>query len=204
MTFNKKIPGARDFLDYTYRLRWYVLTVMVVFAIFTAIGYTIAVTSPSFTDQTITGFKEEVGPLKETSALQLMLSIFENNVIKCFMVVVLGLALGIAPLLFMVANGIVIGIVVGATLAKAGLLYVMVGILPHGIIEMHMVFLSAAIGLKLGFDVIRALVLKKVHLWKDIREGLLIFIFWVAPLLFVAAFMETFVTGTLLYMLFSH
>ncbi len=204
MTFNKKIPGARDFLDYTYRLRWYVLTVMVVFAIFTAIGYTIAVTSPSFTDQTITGFKEEVGPLKETSALQLMLGIFENNVIKCFMVVVLGLALGIAPLLFMVANGIVIGIVVGATLAKAGILYVMVGILPHGIIEMPMVFLSAAIGLKLGFDVIRALVLKKVHLWKDIREGLLIFIFWVAPLLFVAAFMETFVTGTLLYMLFSH
>ena len=204
MTFNKKIPGARDFLDYTYRLRWYVLTVMVVFAIFTAIGYTIAVTSPSFTDQTITGFKEEVGPLKETSALQLMLGIFENNVIKCFMVVVLGLVLGIAPLLFMVANGIVIGIVVGATLAKAGILYVMVGILPHGIIEMPMVFLSAAIGLKLGFDVIRALVLKKVHLWKDIREGLLIFIFWVAPLLFVAAFMETFVTGTLLYMLFSH
>ena len=204
MTFNKKIPGARDFLDYIYKLRWYVLTVVVVFAIFTAIGYTIAVTSPSFTDQTISGFKEEVSPLKETSALQLMLGIFENNVIKCFLVVVLGLALGIAPLLFMVANGIVIGIVVGATLAKTGLLYVMVGILPHGIIEMPMVFISAAIGLKLGFDVIRAIVLRKVHLWKDIREGLLIFIFWVAPLLFVAAFMETFVTGTLLYMLFAH
>ncbi len=204
MAFNKKIPGARDFLDYTYKLRWYILTVVAVFAIFTAIGYTVAVTSPSFTDQTITGFKEEVGPLKQTSALQLMLSIFENNVIKCFLVVVLGLALGIAPLLFMVANGIVIGIVVGATLAKTGLLYVLVGILPHGIIEMPMVFLSAAIGLKLGFDVIRALVQRKAHLWRDVREGLLIFIFWVAPLLFVAAFMETFVTGTLLYMLFAH
>jgi stage II sporulation protein M len=204
MAFNKKIPGARDFLDYTYKLRWYILTVVAVFAIFMAIGYMVAVMSPSFTDQTITGFKEEVGPLKQTSALQLMLGIFENNVIKCFLVVVLGLVLGIAPLLFMMANGIVIGIVVGATLAKAGILYVMVGILPHGIIEMPMVFLSAAIGLKLGFDVIRALVLKKVHLWRDVREGLLIFIFWVAPLLFVAAFMETFVTGTLLYMLFAH
>ncbi len=204
MAFNKKIPGARDFLDYTYKLRWYILTVVAVFAIFMAIGYMVAVMSPSFTDQTITGFKEEVGPLKQTSAIQLMLGIFENNVIKCFLVVVLGLALGIAPLLFMMANGVVIGIVVGATLTKAGLLYVMVGILPHGIIEMPMVFLSAAIGLKLGFDVIRALVLKKVHLWRDVREGLLIFIFWVAPLLFVAAFMETFVTGTLLYMLFAH
>ncbi|MGA9140899.1 MAG: stage II sporulation protein M [Methanocella sp.] len=204
MAFNKKIPGARDFLDYTYKLRWYLLTVVAVFAIFMALGYMVAVMSPSFTDQTITGFKEEVGPLKQTSAIQLMLGIFENNVIKCFLVVVLGPALGIAPLLFMMANGVVIGIVVGATLAKAGLLYVMVGILPHGIIEMPMVFLSAAIGLKLGFDVIRAIVLKKVHLWRDVREGLLIFIFWVAPLLFVAAFMETFVTGTLLYMLFAH
>lgn len=204
MTFNKKIPGARDFLDYTYKLRWYILTVVVVFAFFTAIGYIIAVTSPSFTEQTITGFREEVGPLKETSALQLMLAIFENNVIKCFLVVVLGLVLGIAPLLFMMANGIVIGIVIGAALANAGLLYVMVGILPHGVIEMPMVFISAAIGLKLGFDVIRAVVQKDVHLWKNIREGLLIFIFWVAPLLFVAAFMETFVTGTLLYMLFAH
>ncbi|OPY25996.1 MAG: hypothetical protein A4E28_02792 [Methanocella sp. PtaU1.Bin125] len=204
MTFTKKIPGARDFLDYTYNLRWYVLAVVLVFALFTAIGYAIAVTSPAFTDQTIAGFREEVGPLKQTSALQLMLGIFENNVIKCFLVVVLGLALGIAPVLFMMANGIVIGIVVGATLAKAGLLYVVVGILPHGVIEMPMIFISAAIGLKLGFDVIRALVMKKVHLWKDIREGLLIFIFWVAPLLFVAAFLETFVTGTLLYMFFAN
>jgi stage II sporulation protein M len=204
MGVSKKIPGPRDFLDYVYRLRWYLLTVVAVFAIFMALGYIVAVTQPSFTDQTISGFKEEVGPLKQTSALGLMLGIFENNVIKCFLVVVLGLALGIAPLLFMMANGIVIGIVIGATLARAGLLYVMVGVLPHGVIEMPMVFLSAAIGLKLGFDVIRALVLKKVHLWKDIREGLLMFIFWIAPLLFVAAFMETFVTGTLLYILFAH
>ncbi len=204
LTFNKKIPGPRDFLGYAYRLRWYMLTVVAVFTVFAIFGYVIAATSPSFTDQTISGFKDEVGPLKQISALQLMLSIFENNVIKCFLVVVLGLALGIAPLLFMMANGIVIGIVVGATLTKTGLLYVLVGIVPHGIIEMPMVFLSAAIGLKLGFDVIRALVQRKVHLWRDVREGLLIFIFWVAPLLLLAAFMETFVTGTLLYILFAH
>jgi stage II sporulation protein M len=194
----------KDFLGYVYDLRWYLLIIVAVFAVFVAIGYTIAVTSPTFTDNTISDFKEQVGPLKETSALGLMLGIFENNVIKCFLVVVLGLVAGVAPLLFTVANGIVIGIVVGATMGKSGLLYVLVGILPHGVIEMPMVFLSAAIGLKLGSDVLRALIQKKVHLWKDIREGLLIFVFWVAPLLFVAAFMETFVTGTLLYLLFAH
>jgi stage II sporulation protein M len=204
MTFNKKIPGLRDFLNYTYDLRWYLLIIVGIFVAFAIIGYAVAVMSPGYTDQTINEVKDQVGPLKETSALGLMLGIFENNVIKCFLVVVLGLAIGVAPLLFIVANGIVIGIVVGATIGKTGLLYVLVGILPHGIIEMPMVFLSAAIGLKLGYDVLRGLIQKKVHLWKDIKEGLLIFAFWVAPLLLVAAFMETFVTGTLLYLLFAH
>jgi stage II sporulation protein M len=204
LTFNKKIPGLKDFLDYVYDLRWYILVIVTIFVAFAAIGYGVAVMSPEYTDQTISEVKDQVGPLKETSALGLMLGIFENNVIKCFLVVVLGLAVGIAPLLFTVANGIVIGIVIGATIGKTGLLYVLVGILPHGIIEMPMVFISAAIGLKLGYDVLRALVQKKVPIWKDIKEGLLIFVFWVAPLLLVAAFMETFVTGTLLYLLFAH
>jgi stage II sporulation protein M len=204
MTFNKKIPGLNDFLGYVYNLRWYVLIIVAIFAVFAVIGYTVAITSPSYTDQTISEVKDQVGPLKETSALGLMLGIFENNVIKCFLVVVLGLAAGIAPLLFTIANGIVIGIVIGATIGKTGLLYVLVGILPHGIIEMPMVFISAAIGLKLGSDVLRALIQRKVYLWKDIKEGLLIFVFWVAPLLLVAAFTETFVTGTLLYLLFAH
>jgi stage II sporulation protein M len=225
MTFNKKIPGLNDFLGYVYDLRWYLLVIVIIFAVFAAIGYTFAIMSPSYTDQTINEVKDQVGPLKETSALGLMLGIFENNVIKCFAVTVGGLFIGLAPLAFTVANGIVIGIVVGATIGKTGLLYVLVGILPHGIIEMPMVFISAAIGLKLGFDALRlayrfiravigsfwgseiqwSLFMKKLdNIWKDFKEGVLIFAFWVAPLLLVAAFMETFVTGTLLYLLFAH
>lgn len=224
MTFNKKIPGLNDFLDYVYDLRWYILMVMTIYATFAAIGYGIAVTSPTLTDQTISDVRDQVGPLKETSALGLMLGIFENNVVRCFLVVILGIVIGAVPLLFTIANGIVIGIVIGATIGRTGVLYVLVGLLPHGIIEMPMVFISAAIGLKLGYDMLRLVIRailaasggnpgsdvqrplsqKKVSLWTDIKEGLLIFIFWVAPLLFVAAFMETFVTGTLMYLLFSH
>lgn len=204
VSFERKIPGPKDFVGYVYNLRWYILAIILLFTIFAGLGYMVTVLSPSFTDQTISGFKEEVGPLKEASALGLMLGIFENNAIKCFIVVILGLAFGLAPLLFIVANGLVIGIVVGATMAKSGLLYVLVGILPHGIIEMPMVFLSAAIGLKLGADMLRALIRRNVNVVKDVREALLVFIFWIAPLLLIAAFLETFVTGALLYILFQH
>ncbi len=214
MTFNKKIPGLKDFLDYAYNLRWYLLVIVAVFAICMAIGYSIGMTLPSLTGNTISDLKDQVGTLKETSSLGFMLGIFENNVIKCFLAVILGLAVGVAPLAFTIANGFVVGIAVGYVTGQSGLLYVLVGMLPHGVIEMPMVFLSGAIGLKLGWDVLRSLyragrvrrppVRKQIDLWKDIKEGLLIYVFWVAPLLLVAAFLETFVTGTLLYLLFSH
>lgn len=223
MTFNKNIPGLKDFLDYSYNLRWYLLIIVAVFSICLAIGYSIGMTLPSLTGNTISDLKDQVGTLKETSSLGFMLGIFENNVIKCFLAAILGLAAGVAPLAFTVANGFVVGIAVGYVMGDSGLLYVLVGMLPHGIIEMPMVFLSGAIGLKLGSDVLRSLyrtiraaigtkqssdlsrpVQKKIDLWKDIKEGLLIYVFWVAPLLFVAAFLETFVTGTLLYLLFAH
>ena len=219
MAFNKVIPGQRDFRDYVYRLRWYLLAIVITFVAFAAIGYLVGLLDPSFTQQIISGFKNDVGPLRQVSPLDLMMGIFANNVIKCFMVVVLGLGAGVAPLLFIVANGLMIGDVVGYSVGRGGLLYVLVGMLPHGVVEMPMVFLSGAIGLKLGTDILRSLgraVLdavrgpgsdagrKKIELLKDIREALLIFAFWVAPLLLVAAFLETFVTGTLLYVLFAH
>lgn len=201
MTFENRIPGPRDFAGYVYRLRWHLLAIIVLFAMFTAAGFVVAVAYPAFTDNTITEFKEEVGPLKELSPFGLMLGIFENNAIKCFLSVVLGLALGIAPIVFIIANGFVIGIVVGATFAKAGILYIIVGIVPHGVVEMPMVLISAAIGLKLGTDVLRKVFRLKAEVVKDLKEALLVFFFWIAPLLFIAAFLETFVTSTLLYLI---
>ena len=217
MTFENRIPGPRDFAGYIYRLRWHLGAIILLFALFMAMGFAVAAAYPAFTESTISGFQEEVSPLKEMSVLGLTLAIFENNVIKCFLTVVLGLALGIAPIIFIIANGFVIGIVIGATFVKTGILYVIVGIVPHGVIEMPMVFISAAIGLKLGTDMMRAILsatgsvfkidaLTKLdsgakYIWKDLREALLVFIFWIAPLLLIAAFLETFVTGTLLYLL---
>jgi stage II sporulation protein M len=179
---------------------------------------------PSLTGNTISDLKDQVGTLKEMSSLGFMLGIFENNVIKCFLALILGIAVGLAPLAFTIANGFVVGVAVGYVTGQSGLLYVLVGMVPHGVIEMPMVFLSGAIGLKLGWDVLRSLyrairdatgtkpgsdvnrspARKQINLWKDVKEGLLIYVFWVAPLLLVAAFLETFVTGTLLYLLFAH
>ncbi len=200
---NVKIPGPRDFLRYVWGLRTYLLVVIVLFAMFYVIGYVAVMTIPDLGSTIVSNFKQEVSPLKQASALGLMLGIFGNNALKCLMVIVLGLAFGIAPALFVLANGLILGIVIGVTVQSTSWLYILVGVVPHGLIELPMVFISSAIGLKLGVDMLLKFIKGNVSLSKEIKEALLIYFVWVLPLLFLAAAVETFVTGPLLYLIFG-
>jgi stage II sporulation protein M len=183
-------------------LRGYLLAAVLIFLAFYMLGYLFAVVSPSATDSAMSSFSDEVAPMKDLSPIGLMLGIFENNVIKTFLMMVLGLVFGIAPAIFTLVNGLMLGIVSGATASKYGLLYVAVGTIPHGIVELPMVLISAAIGLKLGTDLLLSIFRRRVNLINDLKEGLLIYLCWIFPLLFLAAILETFVTGPLLYFLF--
>ena len=204
MTVNVKIPGPIYFLKYIWGLKLYILAVLLIFAAFFAIGYLAVMTVPDVGNMVVSNFKEEVSPLKELSPVGLMMGIFANNAFKCLLVIVLGLAVGIAPLIFILANGLILGIVIGVTMKSTSLLYVLVGVVPHGVIELPMVFVSAAIGLKLGVDMLRALLGKNVNVVDKLVESLMIYLVWIFPLLFLAAFVETFVTGPVLYLLFGH
>jgi stage II sporulation protein M len=202
MSLNLTIPGPRTFIRYVYGLRLYLLAVVAIFLAFYLLGYVFSTFSPDVTGNVISGFKDEVAPMKDLSPIALMLGIFENNAIKTFLMMVLGLVFGIVPAIFTLVNGLMLGIVSGATASKYGLLYVAVGTIPHGIVELPMVLISAAIGMKLGTDLLLAILRRKVNMINDLKEGLLIYFCWIFPLLFLAAILETFVTGPLLYYLF--
>lgn len=201
MALNLNIPGPMAFLRYVYDIRYYIYIVILIFAVFLAAGYAVSVFSPGTTDMVKSSFEEQVEPMKDLTPLGLMWGIFFNNASKCFLVVLFGIAFGIAPALFIIANGFIIGIVVGFAMSQWGPLYVLIGIVPHGVIELPMVFISAAIGLKLGYETLMALVKGKKEVFGEIAKGLLMFIFYILPLLFIAAFIETFVTGALLMLL---
>jgi stage II sporulation protein M len=203
MPLNVRIPGPIYFCKYVWGLRLYILAIILIFAVFFAIGYAAVVAMPDMGSTVVSSFKQEVSPLKELSPLGMMIGIFANNAFKCLLVMVLGLGLGIVPIGFVLANGLILGVVVAVTLKSTSLLYVLVGIVPHGIFELPMVFISAAIGLKLGMDVLKAAMGKEKNLMDKFVESLLIFIVWIFPILFVAACVETFVTGPILYLLFG-
>jgi stage II sporulation protein M len=81
---------------------------------------------------------------------------------------------------------------------EQSLLYLAGGLLPHGIIEIPMVVISAAVGIRLGLKVIAAFKGESVSLKEEMITGIKFFFYWIMPLLFIAAVVETFITSAII------
>lgn len=127
-----------------------------------------------------------------------MFAIFLNNAFLSLLFLVLGLALGVLPVLFIAFNGYIVGVIVYLIAQERGLLFILLGLLPHGILELPMVFLAAGIGLRLGHQVFSALIGRPTQIKREFKEGLMFYFRWILPLLLVAAIIETFITPILL------
>jgi stage II sporulation protein M len=91
-----------------------------------------------------------------------------------------------------------VGVIVYLVARERGLLFILLGLLPHGILELPMVFLSAAIGLRLGHQAFSALIGRPTQIKREFKEGLMFYFRWILPLLLVAAIIETFITPLIL------
>lgn len=197
------IPGPRDFLHYVYELRYFLLIVVALFALCIAMGYAITVYDPSLMKPLLSGLQEKAADLSTRSPLGMALGIFENNAFGCLIALALGLIAGIYPALFIATNGVIIGVALGMVISKyglaLGLLVFVLGLLPHGIFELSMVFIAAAAGIKLGYDAILTLVKSDLGIIrKSAWDALRIYVFWILPILLIAAFLEVYVTGAIL------
>jgi len=132
----------------------------------------------------------------------MMLGIFANNATGALAALLFGLIAGLFPLFFVVSNGLVIGIMLEMVMNKlgaaGGAVVFAAGILPHGVLELPAVLISTAIGLRLGYAALRSVAKGDGEVAAQLKEGLLIFLFWILPILFLAAFIEAFVTGAVL------
>jgi stage II sporulation protein M len=196
------IPGPRKFLSYVYEMRIFLAMVIGLFLISAAFGYMIPGWSPDASKSLLSGLQSKAETLADQPPLLMMLGIFFNNAAGAIMAMLFGLAAGLFTVFFVITNGMVIGIVLEIMVSKLGAaggaaLFV-AGILPHGIFELPAVFLSTAIGLRLGYEALRSLIKRKDTVTPELAKGLMIFFFWILPILFVAAVVETFVTGAII------
>lgn len=134
--------------------RHYIVAAFVIFFISIVLGYRWEAFH-AFLNLQIQGLAEVAEQLMqaENSMLQMFLFIFFNNVIKSIAIVYLGFLLGFLPIVFLAINGMVLGYlylqmtVIQQSLTLSDLL---IGILPHGIIELPAVIIACGFGMRLG------------------------------------------------------
>jgi stage II sporulation protein M len=132
------------------------------------------------------------------SKFELAAAIFVNNALKTLLGIVLGSLFGIIPVIFLLANGIALGVVFSLSAQSRGPWLSLLSILPHGILELPAVFLGTSIGLMVGSHAVKRLFGRaEATLGGELVRGLRFFCTVILPLLLIAALVEAFLTSAL-------
>ena len=143
------------------------------------------------------GVLERLAPTANLAIL-LFLMIFINNAIKALGLIVLGILLGVPPVLFIGLNGFVVGSVGSALESLKGWRYVIASVVPHGVIEIPMILLATALSLTVGIESLKWLGRRESRVKLQLSDCLKVYVRWILPGLAVAAIIEAFVTPLLI------
>lgn len=154
--FNK-----RTILQHFYEMRHYIGVTFVLFFAGIVVGGSSNPIS-LFLDNQLRGIGNISQQLSshDNPQLYFFIFIFLNNAIKSIFVMFLGGAFGFIPAVFIVFNGMIIGRLFfissanGANIAEL----IFKGILPHGIIEIPMIILACAYGIRFGTLIVQTIV----------------------------------------------
>jgi stage II sporulation protein M len=153
-------------------------------------------TGQNIVEELIRQFGAVLAPLASTGSLSilLLLIVFINNAVKALGLILLGILLGLVPLLFIAVNGFVLGGLGSALESVKGWGYVLASFAPHGIIEIPAILLAAALGFSLGIESFKWLARRESRVKLQLSNGLRVYVRWILPGLAVAAIIEAFVT----------
>lgn len=127
----------------------------------------------------------------------LFMIIFDKNTVATSLNILLGPFLGLFPMFSLLFNGYLIGGVVSALYKSYGYLYILKGILPHGMFEIPAYIYSSFLGFKLSYKAVK-------HSFRGVEfTGIYLEYLWrevkiIVPILLIAAFTEAFITSSLL------
>ncbi len=193
---NKK-EAFRTYID---ELIPFVRISLLLFLLSTIAGYAYYTIEPSYALDSLSGLEELAEMLQGLSAFEIMLLIFVNNSVKMFFSILLGVALGIVPFGFLVLNGFILGVFAHYMAVENGTLFVIAGLTPHGIIEIPMLIISSAIGMKIGYVALNTIRSQPSDLKVEIIRGIKFYLHWLFPLILLAAIIETFITPVIIYL----
>jgi stage II sporulation protein M len=195
---SRKKSRKAEFTGYIQILWPYLIIIVFVFFGSLLTGYASAASFPDMANTLMKGFSSRFAPLLTMSPLYILFMIFLNNAFVSLVSLILGIALGVFPILFIASNGYFVGVISYIVGQQKGFLFILLALLPHGVLELPMVFLSASIGLRLGHQVFLYLIGRPTEVKKEFKRGLMFYFLLIVPLLFVAAIIETFITPVII------
>jgi stage II sporulation protein M len=185
-------------VHYRRKLRPYLATSVALFLAGSLLGALATSYAPHIAQYFNQNVAEFVKLFRALPKLELAAAIFLNNTIKALLVVVGGIALGLFPVIFLLANGAALGFVLSASMRSRGVLTALLAILPHGIFELPAILLATSMGLLLGGCAIKKLFRPgEISISSELALALRFFVRIVVPLLVIAALVEAFLTSLL-------
>lgn len=153
---------------------------------------------PSESEKILSLLSETFKPILAMPSFVQILFIFLRNGLISFLMIIFGILFGIFPIIVLISNGQILGLLLGWLVPRYNISYILLGILPHGLIEIPCFLLSAAIGLKIGKILVKKIFRKKVSLQEELNLGLSFFLRIILFLLFAAAVIEVLISPELL------
>ena len=187
----------KKYLKYLYSLKQFIIISSALFLFSIIYGYFSAKISPEDAKTTLLEFEKMFEPILEAGLLMQFIFIFFNNLTSLFLSLFLGILFGIFPLISVFSNGAMIGMFAFLWGQEFTMLEFFKGILPHGIIEIPLLIVSSAIGLKIGKTAIDKIFKKKGKIKPEIKKGLDFFLKIIILLTLLAAAIEIFITPLL-------
>jgi stage II sporulation protein M len=180
------------------KFRIWLITALVIFIT----GLVIGLITPDVLPDAITSEARTLEKLAELIAglppLAAVLLVFLKNSLALFFSFIFSPLLCIVPLISLVANGWLLGVVSHSVLQQKSVLFLLAGILPHGILELPAFFMGQAVALAFGISVMAALVKRTSAPISTTLKAYFKYFLISLALLLPAAFIEIFVTGRLL------
>jgi stage II sporulation protein M len=190
---------AEERRAYLKRLYPYLKTSLVIFGSGIVIGLMAVSHFPLLAQHFETSVVGFVKNFRGLSKLELAAAIFLNNTLKTVLAIFLGSLFGIIPAVFLLGNGIALGVIFSLSAQTRGLWLSLLSIVPHGLLELPAVFLGTSIGLMVGSRVMKQFFRPpETTIGSELVQGLRFFITVILPLLFIAALVEAFLTSALI------
>ncbi len=186
------VKEYKESLNYLNESKNFIFIIVGIFLVSSIFGYFFE-PPESVYNQLISYIRELIQLTEGMSHLELIVFIFLNNLKSSFFGILFGIIFGVFPVIAAFVNGYFLGFVSRITTSAEGFT-ILWKLVPHGIFELPAVFLSFALGLKLGTFIFKKDKKQSFidYLWNSIR----IFFLFVLPLLFLAAIIE----GTLIFL----